>query len=191
MSLSPIGADLRPHYQDNYLDSSSACLMFAHLLHELDWLKVTEARQEYFMSDAPRSYTYGKPPNDREYHSNPYSQYVLELLWKLNEDLESEFNVCFLNRYDTQKHQLGWHADDSPSMDASHPIAVVSLGAEREIWWRLQRDKGVTPPQQRQLLANGSLFVMPAGFQGLYHHRIPKADREVGTRISLTFRRYI
>lgn len=163
---------------------------FMHLRDDLQWLEVTEARKEYFMSDVSRSYTYGKGDYAREYHSNPYSPIVERMQADLNETTHCQYNVCFLNRYDTQKHQLGWHADDSPSMDSNHPIAVISFGAEREIWWKLQSDKGVVPAQQRCKLEHGSLFVMPAGFQELYFHRIPKADREVGIRISLTFRRY-
>jgi alkylated DNA repair dioxygenase AlkB len=155
----------------------------------LDWLRMTEARQEYFMSDVPRSYTYGKGEHAREYHSAPYSDVVRDIQDELNR-FGAAYNVCFLNRYDTQKHQLGWHADDSPTMDRDHPIAVVSFGAEREIWWKLQSATGVVPPEDRQKLGHGSLFVMPAGFQDLYFHRIPRADRECGVRVSLTFRRY-
>jgi alkylated DNA repair dioxygenase AlkB len=76
-------------------------------------------------------------------------------------------------------------------MDSAHPIAVVSFGCEREIWWRKIGEKGVVPPENRQLLRHGSLFVMPAGFQDLYEHRIPKSPGTTHTRISLTFRRYI
>ena len=32
---------------------------------------------------------------------------------------------------------------------------------------------------------------MPAGFQLTHQHRIPKAPGIVGTRVSLTFRRYV
>lgn len=163
--------------------------LFAHLL-ALEWLDVTEARREYFMSDMPRSYVYGKGVGEREYHSKEYTQPVLDVLAMLNYENKASYNVCFLNRYDHQKHQLGWHADDSPTMDKTHPIAVISLGAEREIWWKLQTAKGTVPADCRRLLQHGSLFVMPAGFQELYFHRIPKCDRPCETRISLTFRRY-
>lgn len=179
---------MKPDYQNNYISNSDEVLN--HLLG-LNWLDVTEARMEYFMSDEPRSYIYGKPPFDREYHSSEYTEQVTQIQNKLNEDFEAKFNVCFLNRYNNQKNQLGWHADDSPTMDRDHPIAVISFGAEREIWWKLQTEKGEVPPEQRQKLGHGSLFVMPSGFQDLYFHRIPKADREVGVRVSLTFRRYI
>lgn len=178
---------MKPIYTENFIKNADE--VFAHLL-DLNWLSVTEARLEYFMSDIPRSYVYGKPPYDREYHSSTYSDPATAIQDKLNQELNANFNVCFLNRYNTQKHQLGWHADDSPTMDRNHPIAVISFGAQREIWWKLQEDKGMVPLEQRQLLGHGSLFIMPAGFQDTHFHRIPKADREVGIRISLTFRRY-
>lgn len=177
---------MTPSYQPNFVSSPDEAL--ASLL-ALDWLQVTDARLEYFMSNTPRSYIYGKGIGEREYHSSAYSTEVLAIQDALNQG-GLNYNVCFLNRYNHQKHQLGWHADDSPTMDRDHPIAVVSFGAQREIWWRRQGETGVTPPEQRQLLGHGSLFVMPAGFQDLYFHRIPRADRECGVRVSLTFRRY-
>lgn len=178
---------MKPYYQTGVTKHPD--MVFAGLM-ELNWLEVTEARKEYFMSDEPRSYRYGTPPYDREYQSSPYSDTVKGIQTALNEIFERDYNVCFLNRYDTQQNQLGWHADDSPTMDHDHPIAVVSFGAAREIWWKPKDQKGVVPPEQRQLLADNSLFVMPGGFQRDHLHRIPKADRAVGCRISLTFRRY-
>lgn len=176
-----------PTYLKSAIADPDAVL--AHLM-TLDWLQVTEARLEYFMSDVPRSYTYGKGVGEREYFSSPYSPEIAAIQSQLNAG-GLNYNVCFLNRYDHQRHQLGWHADDSPMMDHDHPIAVVSFGAEREIWWKLKEEKGETPLDRRILLGHGSLFVMPAGFQRDNMHRIPKCDRACGRRISLTFRRYI
>jgi len=69
-------------------------------------------------------------------------------------------------------------------------IHVVSFGVEREIWWKEKEFKGLVPQENRQLLKSGSIFIMPAGFQANHFHKIPKADREVGPRVSLTFRNY-
>lgn len=178
--------------------------LFAHLRDELTWLEVTAARKEYFMSSVSRSYRYKTWDGEREYHSVPFTEPVLGLksafavvghvvpqALAVLGLAALDFNVCFLNRYDTQHGHLGWHADDSPEMAHDHPIAVVSLGAEREIWWKPKAEKGETPPDRRRLLEHGSIFVMPAGFQREYLHRIPKCDRAVGTRISLTFRHYL
>ena len=158
---------------------------------KLDWLEATEARREFFMATEPIEYKYGKGINERSYIAAPFSEEVTLIRDELNIGFGTNYNVCFLNRYDTQKNQLGWHADDSPSMDLSHPIAVVSFGAEREIWWKEQSYKGEIPPENRRRLQSGSLFIMPLGFQELYYHKIPKCDRECGIRISLTFRRYL
>jgi hypothetical protein len=76
-------------------------------------------------------------------------------------------------------------------MDHNHPIAVVSLGAERELWWKPKSFAGEVPFEWRQMMGNGSLFVMPAGFQLSHVHRIPKCNKPCGMRISLTFRRFL
>lgn len=164
---------------------------FRHLRDDLTWLEVTPARKEYFMSDKPRSYAYKTFDGPRTYHSSPYTDVVDSLRAAINILFAAKFNVCFFNRYDEQKHHLGWHADDSPEMDHDHPIAVVSLGVEREIWWKPKEHKGEIPPEWRRKLEHGSFFVMPPGFQRTHLHRIPKCDHACGVRISLTFRHYI
>lgn len=167
-----------------------------HLMEEVAWLEVTPARKEHFMSDRPRAYAYKTFEGPRLYKSAPFTPQIESLLRVLNravsvQGIVGSFNVCFLNRYDDQRNHLGWHADDSPEMDHDHPIAVVSFGAEREIWWKPKDHKGEIPAEWRQKLGHGSMFFMPAGFQKHYLHRIPKCDRECGVRVSLTFRHYI
>lgn len=161
------------------------------------WLTVREARHEMFMAHEPTTYNYGTPPHDHTYTSIPYHKFVKHIEIVLNSAVANhdnqprQYNVCFLNRYDDQKHRLGWHSDDSPGMDLDHPIAVVSLGETREIWVREKGHKGEIPKEDRYKLTSGSLFVMPAGFQRTHQHRIPKGGRAMTTRISLTFRHYI
>jgi hypothetical protein len=137
----------------------------------------------------------------RTYAPVPYSPLVLDIQRQLNLDdiggLDGamkdvyKYNVCFLNRYDNAAMQLGWHSDDSSGMDHEHPIAVVSFGQPREIWWREKGQTGVIPAEQRMLLEHGSIFVMPRGMQRTHEHRIPKGDRKMEPRVSLTFRHYI
>ena len=98
---------------------------------------------------------------------------------------ERAFEVCFLNGYEDQKDHLGWHADDSPEMDDARPIGIISLGAEREIWFCPQDDKAAVT---RIKLEHGSLCLMLPGMQDTHFHRIPKAGFVCGERISLTFR---
>ncbi len=172
-------------YFDKYSD-----LNVENLKNNIDWWKRIETRLEYFMSDITRMYTYGKGAGARDYFSQDYTFPIKELQDKLNKDFDCNYNVCFLNRYDNQQMHLGWHSDDSPNIDNDHPIAVISVGTEREIWVRKIGDTGLVPKENKYLLKNNSLFIMPAGFQSNNQHRIPKCDRVCGTRISLTFRRY-
>ena len=49
---------------------------------------------------------------------------------------------------------------------------------------------GKQPQEQRVKLEEGSLFIMPPGYQDTHLHRIPKHDRPCKWRISLTFRSF-
>ena len=166
------------------------------LLRDIAWVRVTETRQEAFMSDPIMSYTYGSGAGTRTYTSTLYEEPVKEIQDRVNTFLETEFgwggmNGCFLNRYDDDRQHLGWHADNFVGMDHSKPIAVVSFGQAREIWWRPFGFKGEIPESQRQLLENGSLFIMRPGMQHTHEHRIPKGGRAMTPRVSLTYRRFL
>lgn len=164
---------------------------------EIPWIRRTEARQECFMSYAPRTYTYGSGRGVRTYESVPMTLPIMKMArFTLPRmlDCANELNVCFLNRYADQHQHLGWHADDDPGTDHDCPIVVVSyyerpLVDAREIWIRPNGHTGPIPPEWRQSLAHRSVFVMPPGMQQTHQHRIPKHDRECGARVSLTFRR--
>ena len=172
---------------------------FAALRDELQWVKHDDApRHEYYCNDVPKPYTYGRGNGVRTYEPQPYHPMILEIRKSVEAFANSVFEVCFLNRYLHQRDQLGWHADDSPEMDDARPIAIVSLGVEREIWFR---EKPVsTPPApydaylnivENIKLGHGSLCLMAAGMQDEWQHRIPKASFQCGERISLTFRGYV
>lgn len=176
---------MTPKYIDNWIDLSLED--FA----DIPWLERTETRQECFMSDPIQEYTYGQGRGVRTYVSVPFDCGVDKIMEELNVEFELDFNGCFLNHYLNHRQHLGWHADDFDRMDHAHPIAVISVGQPREIWWRKFGEAGVVPEEQRQLLSSGSLFMMPPGFQQTHQHRIPKGDREMDPRISLTFRRFL
>jgi alkylated DNA repair dioxygenase AlkB len=175
---------MKPMYITSFVDASPADLA------SVPWGTFTEARQECFMAEKTMTYTYGSGRGVRTYTSIPYLPWVEEIRQILNE-AGPRYNVCFLNRYEDAGQHLGWHADDSPGMDHEHPIAVISFGQAREIWWKPTEQTGVVPPEQRQLLEHGSMFVMPPGFQRTHQHRIPKGDRKMEPRASLTFRHYV
>lgn len=175
---------MKPEYTSKYTDN-----IYDTLLNEVNWVNRDAPRDECFMSNIPLEYTYGNGFT-RTYNSVEMHPAVLEIMNKLNSEFGTEYNVCFLNYYKSDKEHLGWHSDDSPEMDKDHAIAVISFGAERFIWCKDKDFKGNIPDEDKYLLEVGSLFVMPKGFQDVNLHKIPKNDRPCGGRISLTYRKY-
>lgn len=158
-------------------------------LKSLDWEHRDAPRQEYYCNDFPEPYVYGRDRGRRLYEPRPYTSAITTIRQALEAHTNEKFEVCFLNRYLNQSDHLGWHADDSPEMDDARPIGVVSLGVEREIWFRSNNDRVSEPTKLK--LGHGSLCLMHAGMQDLWQHRIPKASFQCGERISLTFRGYV
>lgn len=165
--------------------------LFTSLRDHLEWERRDDApRCEYYCNDLSKPYVYGRGPGRRAYDPKPWTPAIQEIRGMLTAHTGVDFEVCFLNRYLDQQDHLGWHSDDSPEMDDRRPIAIISLGAEREIWFRPIEvsSQGETPEKLK--LGHGSLCIMSAGMQNSWQHRIPKHSASCGERISLTFRGY-
>lgn len=162
---------------------------FTTLLNELSWVHAGETvpRREYYVHNDGLPYIYGSGKFAREYQSQPDHPIIADIRARLLSALSVNFDVVFLNLYEHERHHLGWHADDSPEMSDDHPIVTVSLGAEREIWFR----ENGSLEAEKLLLHHGSAAVMLPGMQDTHQHRIPKCDRVCGPRISLTYRKYV
>lgn len=173
-------------YIDNLIDED----LIETFISEVSWIDETKMRRECFMAESEIEYSYLDYSGAPTYKSTPMHPKVKIILDKVNSVLGTSLDICFLNLYLESRNGLGWHSDDSHSIDHSEGIAVVSFGAEREIWWKMKGEKGIVPDENRKVLENGSLFYMPPGFQNTHMHRIPKHDRECGPRVSLTFRKY-
>jgi alkylated DNA repair dioxygenase AlkB len=162
---------------------------FEMLRDELAWeRRDTTPRMEYYSNDVEVPYVYGKGRGQRLYSPQPWHPVMLSIREALTAKTGHKFEVCFLNYYPDQNHHLGWHADASPEMDDARPIAIVSLGVEREIWFREQANKDT---KEVVKLGHGSLCLMTPGMQDTHYHRIPKASFICGGRISLTYRGYV
>ena len=173
-----------------YIENYSKLSLFDKLREEVSWVNRDAPRDECFMAMFNAEYTYGNGFT-RTYNSVVMHSSVEEIMNKLNSDFNRAYNVCFLNYYKSDKEHLGWHSDDSKEMDINHSIAVVSFGAQRDIWIKEKGTTGNINDEDKFKLKNDSLFVMPPLFQNDFLHKIPKGDRICGGRISLTFRKFI
>lgn len=95
------------------------------------------------------------------------------------------FNAASVQRYRDGSDSVAWHNDHTEELLPESPVALLSLGAAREI-----RIRPKAPPRRalRCLLEQGSLFVMAGAAQHHYEHQIPKVAAPVGERISVAFR---
>lgn len=170
----------------------SADELYDHYLN-IAWDERTPARREAFYSSVGKDYTYGSGEHARTYTPRNMSEdahlYAIGAdAAIMNRASDSPFELCFLNRYENERQQLGWHADDDTAIDHNRSIAVISLGAEREIY--IKPIGGDDSDKEKIRLAHGSLLLMLPGMQHTHYHRIPKNDRPCGPRISLTYRGY-
>lgn len=143
-------------------------------------------RRECLFSSKGEPYTYGSGAGTRTYWPKAAPEMMAALTEAAEKASGCKFELCFANGYAGPREHLGWHADDSDEIDDGRPIAVMSLGAEREIWVK-PRGTGADAIE-KILLPSGSLFIMKAGMQDTHFHRIPKHGAECGFRVSLTWR---
>jgi alkylated DNA repair dioxygenase AlkB len=205
-------------YIPNYISEPDQ--LFQTLWAEEQWVRHDKVpRRECYHNLVEASYTYGVKDFARTYEPAPWHPKVLEMREKLHADGHGPYEVCFLNGYEDGSDQLGYHADDSPEMDDTRSIAIISLGAEREIWFKRRPelvDEAMKADPAFKLrgdvmdatelaalrlrysepyklrLGHGSLCLMLPGMQDTHFHRIPKSDRHnCGPRISLTWRGYV
>jgi alkylated DNA repair dioxygenase AlkB len=90
-----------------------------------------------------------------------------------------------LNFYRDGRDSVAMHHDHTQDLVAGAPIAVLSLGAPRDMLVR-RRQKGARA--LRITLEPGSVMVMSHASQSTHEHGIPKTTRLVGPRISCAFR---
>lgn len=155
---------------------------------ELPWVKIeNRPRHECWMNDFELPYTYGDGKGQTTYTPSPWHEDIRRYRLVLAMNYSINMDCCFVNGYKDGHDHLGWHADDSPEMDDSRAIVVVSVGAEREIWFRPKGQKGEAT--EKVLLTNGSALIMAPGMQDEYQHRIPRSSiHNCPPRISLTYR---
>jgi alkylated DNA repair dioxygenase AlkB len=93
-------------------------------------------------------------------------------------------NNCLINAYPDGRSSMGFHSDDISILAKNTGVAIVSLGAERDIIFQNKLNRSIEFVQR---LLTGSLLYMPWNMQEHWLHAIPKTTASL-ERISLTFR---
>ncbi|HET6806222.1 MAG TPA: alpha-ketoglutarate-dependent dioxygenase AlkB [Frateuria sp.] len=110
---------------------------------------------------------------------------VREALAVVRAVVDAPFTSVGLNLYRDEHDSVAPHNDKLEDLVRGHPIALLSLGATREMVIRAKH-----PPRRAMHLdlAAGSLLLMDYTSQFHYDHGIPKQRAPMGPRISLAFR---
>lgn len=99
--------------------------------------------------------------------------------------LDTRFTSCSVQLYRSGNDSVAWHNDHTEELIDLPTIAVLSLGATREMQVRSK----ARPRRAFSCdLEPGSLFVMSGRAQDFWEHHIPKARRPIAPRISVAFR---
>ncbi|HEY8297584.1 MAG TPA: alpha-ketoglutarate-dependent dioxygenase AlkB [Candidatus Baltobacteraceae bacterium] len=110
---------------------------------------------------------------------------LAEIKARVEERLGRRFTGLGLNYYRDGSDSVAWHNDRNEDLIDLPTIALVSLGATRQM---LVRPK--SPPRKTIAcdLEPGSLFVMSGRAQEFWEHCIPKTSRPTAARISIALR---
>lgn len=164
--------------KEGFIGNASA--LFDHIRSSVEWDERMKARKT---ASFGASYDYSGI-------TYPQTEMLPELhhICKL---IETEIgflpNNCLMNYYLDGNSTMGYHSDSSEELSPRTGVAIISLGAEREISYRSKADKEL---KVKYVLKNGALLYMDKEVQDQWMHAIPKAPK-TGERISLTFRHII
>lgn len=144
--------------------------------------KIITKRQVAFEGDEQIEYTYSK----QQKIASPWSNVVLELKQKLEKKLNTQFNGCLLNLYDSGEIGMAWHSDNEPELDSAGIIASLSFGATRTFQLKHKQ----TGEKIDIKLETGSLLLMDMESQVYWLHQLKKEIKVKEPRINLTFRQF-
>lgn len=137
-----------------------------------------------FFSDTSKGYRY----SGKLMSSQPMTEWMVDILNKVNRHLETNFNGILINHYLNGSDYIGAHSDDEKGLaPGRNVVAAISFGAVRKFRIRNRSDKKIVADIPTE---HGSLMVMQGDFQNRYTHEIPPQKTINEPRWSLTFRHH-
>jgi alkylated DNA repair dioxygenase AlkB len=99
----------------------------------------------------------------------------------------TEFNYALVNNYIDGTNSIGYHSDDERNLGKTPSIAGISLGQEREMYFK----STLTNEIIKLSLPHNSLLIMYYPTNRYWKHAILKSNKKIGQRISITFRNLV
>ena len=97
------------------------------------------------------------------------------------------FNQVLVNWYKNGKdHYIGWHSDDEKQLIPDSPVYGISLGIPRI--FKIRSKNRVNKDDHSLYLDTNSYIIMGGEMQKYYQHTIPKSNKILQSRVSITLR---
>ena len=176
-------------HKRRFLCSRAAAELSAHL-RRVNSFAVREIRMFRRLVPMPRETAWFAPPGmDYAYSGHLHlGGGVPRWLDAVRADVAGACGAAFASilatRYRDGADAVAWHSDQEPELGSMPTVAVLSLGATRDLCFR---EKGKSGARWKVALAEGDLLIMRPGVQERLQHAVPRRA-QAGTRVSLSFR---
>ncbi|TVP49255.1 MAG: alpha-ketoglutarate-dependent dioxygenase AlkB [Halomonas sp.] len=177
------------YYHGNIVGVASADLYLDRCINELSWesdrafmfgKEIVTKRKVAWYADKPVSYKYSGYTKT----ALLWPDFLREIKHQVEHSCNEVFNSCLCNFYSSGEEGMSWHSDGEKELLTNGAIGALSLGGERKFSFK-HKQLGESVSLN---LAHGSLLIMKGTTQKNWLHSLPKTKKEVGPRVSLTFR---
>lgn len=160
-----------------FLTSEVATALFDALCSQVVWDERIKAR---------KTACFGQTYDDSglDYVVVPMHPLLEPLCVAIEKELGFRPTNCLANYYESGQSTMGFHSDAIHNLAEGTGIAIVSLGAERDLVFRNKANHALVV---RYVLPHGSLLYMTQRTQLHWAHALKKRPT-VNARMSLTFR---
>ena len=176
---------------ENFFTNQESEKLHQNLIENIQW-RQDKIKMFGKLIDQPRlTAFYGNTNKDYSYSGivmKPieWNEDLLFIRKRVEEAAKIQFTSLLLNYYRDGKDSMGWHSDDEKELGQNPVIGSVSFGESRVFQMRHKFRKDIKKVDIA--LTNGSFLLMKGATQHFWQHQIPKTNRELESRINLTFR---
>ena len=176
---------------ENFFTNQESEKLHQNLIENIQW-RQDKIKMFGKLIDQPRlTAFYGNTNKDYSYSGivmKPieWNEDLLFIRKRVEEVEMIQFTSVLLNYYRGGKDSMGWHSDDEKELGQNPVIGSVSFGESRVFQLRHKFRKDIKKVDIA--LTNGSFLLMKGTTQHFWQHQIPKTNRELESRLNLTFR---
>ena len=176
---------------ENFFTNQESEKLHQNLIDNIQW-RQDKIKMFGKLIDQPRlTAFYGNTNKDYSYSGivmKPieWNEDLLFIRKRVEEVEMIQFTSVLLNYYRGGKDSMGWHSDDEKELGQNPVIGSVSFGESRVFQLRHKFRKDIKKVDIA--LTNGSFLLMKGTTQHFWQHQIPKTNRELESRLNLTFR---